>query len=572
MSDPNTFTVDTSPTKTAVVESLTGDATVIECVLDLIDNSIDGARNTLFRDNQANPSEGLPESYSAYHLDIRITPQRFTLSDNCGGISVDDLSHTALRFGKPSSHELGIGLYGIGLNRAIFRLGRKSVLKTDDGEAQSTVIIDVDEYLKTDDWRLKADRRPSRGGNGSSIDVTKISEEASNLFSSDDWIDGLTTKIGESYAHFLSKGFIIRFNGTPVTAKPVQIRENGPFQEKYKTIRTPGGVSIHIRCGQHVTHRFPQEKPDYDPDVNKALTPEFGWTITCNDRSVIVRDTTYRTGWEGKFHSEFYGFCGEVQFISRQPSLLPWDTTKSDVDLHNLAYQQALEEMRRFTAEWRKFQPGRKLAGRQGRPLQGVPAAKPSSTPRGPSLRPSATPPGPPPPKAVKKSSYVDVREVLPEDVNEAWINDKLLVLVHEAKSLDLATHSYSGLALLRMLFEQSVLQLFNRSGTLSALTQFCVDRREAAKSGDPLSQEEKKRPPALDEVVAYLEKNPAAWGPVQSQHLKHSLADAKKRKPLMNGVVHNPYQIVDRTEAYAVRNELLPILRHLIETKEVSP
>ncbi|MFN3945235.1 MAG: SDR family NAD(P)-dependent oxidoreductase [Allosphingosinicella sp.] len=48
------------------------------------------------------------------------------------------------------------------------------------------------------------------------------------------------------------------------------------------------------------------------------------------------------------------------------------------------------------------------------------------------------------------------------------------------------------------------------------------------------------------------------------------SLADAKKRKPLMNGVAHNPYQVVDRTEAYAVRNELLPILRHFIETEKV--
>jgi hypothetical protein len=71
--------------------------------------------------------------------------------------------------------------------------------------------------------------------------------------------------------------------------------------------------------------------------------------------------------------------------------------------------------------------------------------------------------------------------------------------------------------------------------------------------------------------MVSYLETEPAAWGEAKSQHLKHSLADAKKRKPLMNGVAHNPYQIVDRTEAYVVRNEILPILRHLIETEKVT-
>ena len=71
--------------------------------------------------------------------------------------------------------------------------------------------------------------------------------------------------------------------------------------------------------------------------------------------------------------------------------------------------------------------------------------------------------------------------------------------------------------------------------------------------------------------MVAYLENNPTAWGEAKSQHLKQSLAAAKKRKALMNGVVHNPYQVVDRTEAYAVRNELLPILRHFIETEKVQ-
>jgi len=566
---PQSFEVDTRPTKTVVVASLTGDATVEECVLDLIDNSVDGARNTLFRDEKASPSEGLPDSYASYLIDIKMSGQRFSLTDNCGGISEEHLAHTALRFGEPSRHELGIGLYGIGLNRAIFRLGRKSVLKTDDGASQSELVIDVDEYLRTEDWLLAADRRPSRGGSGSSIEVTRLSANASELFSDDGWVGELRDQIGEHYAHFIEKGLKIRVNGIAVVAKPVQLRENGPFPEKYKAFRTAGGVSVHIRCGQHIRHRFNKES-DYDTDVNKQLTSEFGWTVSCNDRSVIAHDTTYRTGWEGKFHSEFYGFCGEVQFISRDPSLLPWDTTKSDVDLHNEAYRQALDEMRKFAADWRKFQPERKRAGREGKPLEGIPPATTTLPSRGPKLPPKKFSVTPSKAGPVKKPNYNDVREVLPQDIDEAWINDKLLVLVHEGKTLDLGSHSYAGLALLRMLLEQAVLQLFNRSNTLAALSQFYLERRKKEKGAD-LSDDEKKKPPTLDEMVSYLEKHPDAWGEAKSQHLKHSLADVKKRKPLMNGVAHNPYQVVDRTEAYAVRNELLPILRHLIETKEVT-
>jgi hypothetical protein len=81
----DSFTVDTHPTKTVVVQSLTGDATVEECVLDLIDNSIDGARNTIFRDEQATPNEGLPESYSGYAIDIKLKAVAFRYPIIAGG-------------------------------------------------------------------------------------------------------------------------------------------------------------------------------------------------------------------------------------------------------------------------------------------------------------------------------------------------------------------------------------------------------------------------------------------------------------------------------------------------------
>ena len=40
-----------------------------------------------------------------------------------------------------------------------------------------------------------------------------------------------------------------------------------------------------------------------------------------------------------------------------------------------------------------------------------------------------------------------------------------------------------------------------------------------------------------------------------------------KVHKPRLNSVLHNPYQAIDRTEAFSIRTEILPILRHLIET-----
>ena len=59
------FLIDTSPTKEAVVDGITRDATDEECIFDLIDNSIDAARNIIFRNISPKLRTELPEGYWA---------------------------------------------------------------------------------------------------------------------------------------------------------------------------------------------------------------------------------------------------------------------------------------------------------------------------------------------------------------------------------------------------------------------------------------------------------------------------------------------------------------------------
>src|SRR5205807_6836859 len=76
--------VDTSPTKEVVVDGITRDATDEECIFDLIDNSIDAARNIIFRNISPKLRNELPEGYSGYEVKLHIGGASFKISDNCG--------------------------------------------------------------------------------------------------------------------------------------------------------------------------------------------------------------------------------------------------------------------------------------------------------------------------------------------------------------------------------------------------------------------------------------------------------------------------------------------------------
>lgn len=558
------FSVDTRPTKHMVVESLTRDISLKAAVFDLIDNSIDAARDTIFAQGDAETTDVLPESYKGFKIALSVSSDGCSIEDNCGGIGVESLKAMVLRFGQRSSHPMGIGIFGLGLNRALFKLGRVSHLKTDTGAQRAELVLNVDDYLKSEDWNLPAEEFKSSGKAGTSIEITQLADEAGNSFGDSDWVDSYCADIGRRYARFLEKGLQIRVNKVLIADGEVRIRPDGPFPEEYKFYRKDG-VTIHIRVGQHSEHRFTAE-PDYDKDRNAPLTPEFGWTVVCNDRAIVVSDQTWKTGWEAKFHAEFYGFVGMVSFDSKDPGKLPWDTTKFDVDMNNPAYQAALVDMRKFAAKWRSYARRVKIMQRKGEKLLPLP----DGTAAEKATQPART-------KAAQKSQTAKVKKlptvkpdhnqfstVLPDDVDEVNCFDKHLALVHEAKGLHLSSHTYSGMALIRCLFEASVVTHLERVGKLAELKQFAIDER---KKKNLTIKSEKDVAPDIDEMIAFLENHPDTWGAIKQNHVRHSLRRMASHKKLLNSAVHNPWQPINKSEAFVIRDEVLPILRHLIET-----
>jgi hypothetical protein len=120
---PDPLSIDAAPTKDFFISMLVRDIELIPAIADLVDNSLDGARNLR--------SE---ECYDGLEVDLIVTPDKFVIEDNCGGIELKTAKEYAFRFGRPEGFppvDRSIGQFGVGMKRALFKLGSEfSVLST----------------------------------------------------------------------------------------------------------------------------------------------------------------------------------------------------------------------------------------------------------------------------------------------------------------------------------------------------------------------------------------------------------------------------------------------------------
>jgi hypothetical protein len=122
------------------------------------------------------------------------------------------------------------------------------------------------------------------------------------------------------------------------------------------------GVSFDLVCGFYA----PVQADADDDDDMKRSAENSGWTIACNDRVVVYNDKEELTGWgmrkakTPRFHQQFVGFAGIVNFRSDSVASLPMQTTKRGVDANAPIYLTVREFMMegiriftRFTTDWK---------------------------------------------------------------------------------------------------------------------------------------------------------------------------------------------------------------------------
>jgi hypothetical protein len=138
------------PTKDFFISMLTRDIELSDAILDLLDNCLDG----VVRIKKVGNKWDDMNYYKGYKAELKISATSFVIKDNCGGISRKIAEEKAFRMGKPDYNDNGlptVGIYGIGMKRAIFKIGRAASVKTKNGGKAYTVKIEED-WATDDKW------------------------------------------------------------------------------------------------------------------------------------------------------------------------------------------------------------------------------------------------------------------------------------------------------------------------------------------------------------------------------------------------------------------------------------
>ncbi|WP_026470404.1 ATP-binding protein [Alkanindiges illinoisensis] len=346
---------DTRPTKKYLVDGITKDITLEACIFDLIDNSIDAF--------QENKNEALPNNYKGYKIDIIFDKKSFSIKDIGEGIELNTLKQNALRFGSHPEHlNTSIGFFGIGLNRALLKLGKISKISTETLKQNSELFFDANKFINDDDyWDLPIVEKQLTGITGTEIVVQQLHKEIISDFSNPLWEQSFINSLAKRYSFFINRGLVITVNNTVTPKVLTSINKKCGFKKLSNTFEYEG-VKVDIQLGQHKDFLFQYEQTE---DKKNTITrDDCGWFVYCNGRAIKMHDWSSDTGWFTKAHTEHTGFIGIASFIG-EGAKLPWNTSKSNLDLNNEIYKKALPIMKDFSEKWRthtgKIKRGKKF-------------------------------------------------------------------------------------------------------------------------------------------------------------------------------------------------------------------
>ncbi len=341
----NNLTADASPEKRLFISLLTRDISLVAAFLDLIDNSINVALAP-FADKLAT-AEGYfsalddPEISASTSIDIEFSAESVKIADNATGIDSETAKSYVFKFGRAAQDSRAsldrLSVYGIGLKRAIFKMGDQISIVSDHEQGGFELDLDVPAWaaLKQDVWGFPITERPNADADatGTVIEITRLHEDVATRLDDGVFEGQLIESIGRTYGYFMGKFVTISVNGKPVAPDSVEVSEN----------RTTETVTIDNATCAIVAGLGPSDSNGRFRDATS------GWFVLCNGRTVVSADKSSLTGWGGHglpiFQPKHRPFLGMVMFVSVDPESLPWTTTKASINVDSIAWQRAKREM-----------------------------------------------------------------------------------------------------------------------------------------------------------------------------------------------------------------------------------
>lgn len=349
------------PTKTHsgfLENTLTQDITTLEAIYDLIDNSIDAARRDIFKNgNFVSDIYGMPKDYGGYCVNIAVDEKEISINDNSLGFSKNDLENRSFIVGEPSNHEFGIGQYGIGLKRALLKIGEKYSLITDDSKDRFIIDFSNKDIVGDKDF-ITSKVMKSQNEKSTTFIIKDLRSNILPDIQSEAWYKNAIKGISQRYTIYLEKGLKINIKyfekqKIDIDSVLVKIRKNSRFKPFMKSYDLGSGVTAIINAGIHYRYLFPEEN-NYSRSNTSKISNEFGIYIICNDRIIVSHSTESIHGWKTKWHNEYNGFICIVRFISKDPSLLPMNTAKTAITVDSAIFLDAASKIQPIVDDYRK--------------------------------------------------------------------------------------------------------------------------------------------------------------------------------------------------------------------------
>lgn len=339
------------PRKNFFVQMFTKDISLEDCVLDLIDNSVDGfvssrhlklsrIASAIWEKTAAKrPTTSLPV------IEVSISESRFEITDNCGGIDLDAALKEVFNFGHALGYKTeSLGVYGIGLKRALFKLGDHFEITSRTVNNGFHCALQVSKWVlkddSQDDWNIpltKESAAPSLKSAGTKIIVDQLHDEVKERLKTGTVEASLCRAISTTFCFFLERYVRITVNGQKVEPLPIPTSKPSRGSVSFERFKDDG-VDVRILA----TIAAQEDPGRYD-------NSRAGWYVVCNGRTVLSADKGDITGWGAApmplFQPKHRAFVGVVFFESTNPMALPWTTTKRSLNRESSIYLRTRNKM-----------------------------------------------------------------------------------------------------------------------------------------------------------------------------------------------------------------------------------
>lgn len=339
--------IDGSPTKRFFIDILTRDISLVAAILDLVDNSVDSAKDM-------RPEGGL----AGFRVDIVATAAEFSIEDNCAGIGVDKARDYVFRIGRPQGVEASpgsIGQFGVGMKRALFKLGSAFAVESTTGTDSFTVDVDARTWDAETTWTIPMTVHEEFGDDtGTTIIVNELHPQVQEAFTDPAFMADLAEELRSRHRLAMGNGLKISLNGTPLKASDSMVATSELLRPAASSfvIRTPksGELAIRIVVGVAPTGSSGVDE-DAEPEEQSRPAADAGWLVFGNGRLLLANDKSRLTGWGTgrkmlpQYHNQYARFRGFVYMSATDAGAIPWNTMKTSVDPDSPIWHEVLKHM-----------------------------------------------------------------------------------------------------------------------------------------------------------------------------------------------------------------------------------